>query len=305
MIYNESLQSKMIYQLNKEWLLYRKAPIMLSEKSPMEKVWCFIYTLFDFFRQYVIERNYYKKKTVFADQIYNNSKKCVFYEGLPKIVVYTCVVGGYDNIVEPLYKSDLYDYVAVTDFELNKNSMWKRLDINDTNAKNISDMTKKARYIKTHPHELFSEYDVSVYVDGNVLVCADIIPEVAKLEKKFFGAHIHPWREKLIDEAKAVIHYGRKASAEQVVSQVERYYSNGYNDSNKIIETTMLIRRHNEEKCIDLMTEWWNEIDKLSPRDQLSLPMVMYRKKLTLNDIAILGKNMRLNPRFRYLNHIR
>ena len=90
-------------------------------------------------------------------------------------MVYTVNLGHYDTI-KKIPKQIGYDYFLFTD--LNKS------DFNDTNWTIISipkivenlnvSIIKKQRFIKTHPHLFFPNYDISIYIDGIYTVDGDL-----------------------------------------------------------------------------------------------------------------------------------
>ena len=77
-----------------------------------------------------------------------------------KVVVYTAITANYDNLYEPQYKSDKFDYVCFTDNPDIKSNFWKIIPFPRENL----DSTRKARYVKIQPHLFFQDYNYSVWV---------------------------------------------------------------------------------------------------------------------------------------------
>ena len=50
------------------------------------------------------------------------------YKGNAKIVVYTCIYGKYDSILEPLYYDPKCEYYIFTDQVIPEGSIWKKED---------------------------------------------------------------------------------------------------------------------------------------------------------------------------------
>src|SRR5574344_1958635 len=94
---------------------------------------------------------------------------------MKKKVVYTCITGDYDEPTIHNFINPDYDYVLFTD---NKNLIKFRKSPWETRplAYDKSDNIRNARWHKTHPHILFTEYEISVWVDTNINI----------LTKKFF-----------------------------------------------------------------------------------------------------------------------
>ena len=71
-----------------------------------------------------------------------------------------------------------------------------------------------------------------------------------------------------------------------------------YDDNIPLLEATILLRKHGDPVWECVMDSWWDEYIKYPTRDQISLPFVIWKNNLTLDDIYILGNNEYLNPRF-------
>ncbi len=303
--YYESEQSKKIIELNREYVTLKKDPKKIIPMNAIEKIWKYSFIIARYLHRNIFSRHLYDTKSELKEGEYDNIVYPIEYESIPKIVVYTCITGSYDNLEEPVYVNDNISYCAITDFDIPNSSRWQRMDIKKIQQIDGYDNIQKARYVKTHPHELFGDFDYSIWIDGNIVLMADLIPLVLTMEKNntIFGCHIHPHRRKLITEAKAIIKLKRKVVKEKLKEQIDFYYSQGYKDQVPVYETTILIRKHNDKQCISLMQEWWNQIYRYTTRDQISLPYVIWEKQFQMHKIESLGCNLKLNPRFRYREH--
>ena len=221
-----------------------------------------------------------------------------------RIAVYTCITGNYDTIKEPLYHNPNIDYFAVTDMDVPEESIWKKIDINEISDIDMLNASDKNRYIKFFPHVLFPEYDYSVYIDGVIQIVADMAPIVESMGSCLLGVHRHNARSCVYEEAKGVI-YAKRAPKDKVIEQMKRYRQEKYPEANGLYENTVLVRKHNDQRCILLMKAWWKEYMNSCKRDQLSLPYVIWKTNFELKSIYIIGNNLDLNPRFkRTFRHI-
>ena len=126
-----------------------------------------------------------------------------------KKVVYTCITGGYDTLIEPSVVTEGFDYVCFTDCTNIESKTWEirqlPKEIKELNTTN----DKKKRAIKILPHRYLSE----------------------------------------------------------------------------MVQSNIIVRRHNSENCIRLMEQWRNELYNGSHRDQLSFNYVLWKNpdiKITL-----------------------
>lgn len=222
-----------------------------------------------------------------------------------RIAVYTCITGNYDTIKEPLFINEKIDYYIVTDMDVPEGSIWKKIDINQ--IEEIKDLSPadKNRYIKFFPNRFFQEYDYSIYVDGVVLIVADLAPIIENMGSCILGVHRHNARFCVYEEAKAIL-YSKRAKKQDVDKQINRYKKENYPSMNGLYENTVLVRKHNNIECINLMEAWWKEYLISCKRDQLSLPYVIWKEKFDLKKIYILGNDLDKNSRFmRTFNHAR
>jgi hypothetical protein len=80
---------------------------------------------------------------------------------------------------------------------------------------------------------------------------------------------MHPKRTCIYSEASAVISL-RKDTSENIRPQLDRYKAEGFPANYGLLQSNILIRKHNEPDCIRLMEAWSEEVMNGSHRDQLS-----------------------------------
>jgi hypothetical protein len=215
-----------------------------------------------------------------------------------RVAVYTCITEGYDTLSSPVIVDPRLEYFCFTDKPENLASPWSFMPINlpHLNAKD------KNRFIKMHPHEFFSDYDITVYIDGSIQVVGDIYPlivAVLNLKEDIF-VYKHPQRNCVFAEAAACAHYSHDWIW-TIALQMRRYVIEGYPVDNGLFEAGVIIRK-NTAAVSSLMEMWWSEYCSGAKRDQLSLPVAAWRLGIPLGS---LGKS---DPRFghryfRFANH--
>lgn len=195
-----------------------------------------------------------------------------------KKVIYTCITGKYDGLIESNAVNDGYDYVCFTDNLNLKSDVWDVRPLPDE-VKGLSQV-KKQRYIKINAHKFLSEYDLSVWVDGNVLVRGDInellnevlIPDCSIYVPK------HPSRDCIYSEAKVCVSM-KKDVSENITPQMKRYKKEGFPEKYGLLQSNIMIRLHNNEDCIRLMELWSDEVVNGSHRDQLSFNYACWKNQ--------------------------
>lgn len=219
-----------------------------------------------------------------------------------KIVLYTCITGGYDRLNEIHPQHPGVDLVCFTD-DLGLRygvSRWNVVPI----PGELSGLrpVKQQRLVKILPHKFLSGYDVSVWVDGNVAVKGDIVKFLGgiRLSEKSFWTRRHPSRKCAYREAEAVLRVGKDVSG-KVGPQMERYRKEGFPEGFGLEETGIIVRTQKDPKCQILCNLWGKEVLENSHRDQLSLDYCRWK---TGTEIGVLDFDMRRNPWFSLKRHV-
>jgi hypothetical protein len=299
----ESEYSRNLYSLNAELLDKRqKLATIEANRCSLKN----IRVLFSYLRSgafnRIIRRFSLLRTTTVSPTV---SYKLKNYSSFPncKIVVYTCIWGKYDEIIEPYYINNNIDYYIITDQELPETSKWKKIDIrNLIDIHNMSPIEVN-RFCKMLPHKLFDQYEYSIYIDGNIRIITDMMPIIADMNDSLIG--IHDYHVDCIYNMKNAVIAGKKAKRADVDSQIEKYRSDGFPKHFGAFECNILVRKHMNAECIQIMEAWWREFnDTKSKRDQLSLPYVLWKYGKDKSFIHSLGNNVFLNPRFQIGRHI-
>ena len=199
-----------------------------------------------------------------------------------KKVVYTCITGDYDKLIEPKVYSNDFDYICFTDNPNLKSNTWLVKPLPEE-TEGLSQV-KKQRYVKINAHKVLPEYDLSIWVDGNVLIKGDLNEFIGLTLTDDTSVYVpqHPLRNCLYDEAKAVVSM-KKDVREIVNPQMERYKADGFPKDYGLLQSNILLRIHNDDNCIRLMEAWFNELKDNSHRDQLSFNYVLWKN----NDVNV------------------
>ena len=231
-------------------------------------------------------------KSIYEEPHYPSTERARRY------VVYSAVVGGYDDIVPPEYRPPGCDFILFSDQPL-KVEGWTVWPLNYHHP----DPTRSARFVKLHPHLYFDDYEYSIWIDANIGLKGDIGHFVDRLSADdFVGALPHPLRECIYEEGLECI--ARRKDDESVITRhLEGYRAQGIPEKLGLWETNILARRHNDPKCIKLMAAWWREIQAGSRRDQLSLPVVRRRHAAEIVPLDRQGVSARAHPLVSLMPH--
>ena len=219
-------------------------------------------------------------------------------------VTYTSIFGGFDNI-KPSSLPQGWDFKLFS--EKNSLSLYK-------------DSNRNAKKYKLLPHRYLSEYEYSLWIDGNFTVVGNIDILVEKYLKDsniaFFNHQntaLDP-RSCIYQEALTILNFGAinmqktpergmlnyKDDPEIIQNQIQRYQKEGYPANNGLIKGGIILRRHNEKDVINAMESWWEEVKYNSKRDQLSFNYVAWLHNLKFNYIE---GDLRNNEFFTHSSH--
>jgi len=203
-----------------------------------------------------------------------------------KRVIYTAIFGEYDNITEPSFIPDGWDFVCFTDGDI-KSDIWDVRKVLPL----YEDSTRNARKHKILPHRFLPEYDYSIWVDGNILVKNDVNELVEEYLSEVNVAMMNhvdnqlDSRDCVYEEANTILHFGKingnyKDNPQLIINQMDKYKLDSYPSNNGLAVTMEVLRKHNELDVVETMERWWEELKYNSKRDQLSFNYSSWKTNL-------------------------
>lgn len=222
-----------------------------------------------------------------------------------KIAIYTCVLGGYDNLYLPDFDfAEGTDYYIITDrMDIDVGNV-NLLHIDDAVPERLTNNTIKNRYCKMHGKEIFPEYNYSIYVDGNCHIKRDISQYVNLLSDYGLAIHTHDNRHCIYAEG-VVLTLIKKGDNECIKQQMIQYMKEGMPRNFGLIAGGLIVRDHNNHIADKIMHEWYEEFMKGEKRDQLSFSYVVWKNGLDMNKLTTLngGKSRLENADLEIVQH--
>lgn len=205
---------------------------------------------------------------------------------MDKICVYTCITGDYDNLNEVLYPEKNIDYICFTNNKKIKSRTWKIIYISDDSLNDV----KLARKIKILGHPYIQDnYDISIWVDGAFYFNTNVskfLNDFCDFDKYSMFIPRHSVRDCIYDEAIAC-YQGRKESKDIIQKGINFLEKNNYPHHTGLVESGVIVRKHNDIQVIKVMNDWFNVIKKFSKRDQLSFNYCAYINNFDFKYIEI------------------
>jgi lipopolysaccharide biosynthesis glycosyltransferase/glycosyltransferase involved in cell wall biosynthesis len=254
---------------------------IIDEKRPVGMKWLRMISLKKYQQQSVCSDNYAQRDNKYITQMI---KKCVKNK---KGVVYTCITGGYDALVNHTFVDHDWDYVCFTD-DLSignvDNDSWQVRPL----FFNKLDNTRNQRWHKIHPHILFPEYKKSIWLDANInILNKDVFADIdrAMADSCLISVAPHPERNCIYDELIACVALGKDDEG-VMRKQVDLIKSAGFPEKKGLFETNIMYRAHHNDRVIEIMKDWWWWVENYSRRDQLSLSYVLWQHKLEVRPLT-------------------
>lgn len=210
------------------------------------------------------------------------------------IVVYTCILGGFDNLRPPLVKPEPgVRFICFTDNPILPDvAPWEFRPIH-----NAGSPSRSSRLPKILPHLILPEgTDYSIWLDG-CFQLAKPATEIINSELRFedWAAHRHPARDCMYKEAALLIREKERVPHEWplldgtlLADEVEVYSRMGFPADRGLTANGMIIRCHTA--AVARTNEvWWSFFKDGCGRDQLSLPVAFWLTGGKINDMPHMG----------------
>ncbi len=300
---NNKKYIKAIEELNKEYLDFTHSNIYLKNNRKRK--------LKRYLRTLSYQRLYLALKAALYNRFNKPLKKSIEIKNKPKVrkgkkVVYTCIVNNYDKLLEPIIRTPNTDYIVFSnESNIIHDDCWQGRKIDKAIIQKCSNNpTLINRYIKMHPHELFPEYDLALYIDGNVRVVSDIEECFSYInDKTGLAMHQHAKRSDVYEEAKACVKL-KKGNKKNIKKLIKKYEKEKFPRNYGLYQASVITIDLKNPTAKNILDEWYEEFVKQNTkRDQLSLPYVLWKNNFNFSDVGILGNNIYQNSKFRIHEH--
>lgn len=198
-----------------------------------------------------------------------------------KFVVFTVITGKeilYDHLLKQniKLKEENIDYLLFTNNSDVKSDFFDVIYIDsELNDKDLS------RDIKINTHKYVDKYDLSLYIDGNVLI-KNKLSKIFENNKNEFAAYY--LKGNSIDEGDYIIKH-KYSTKDNVKNRLDMYKNDGFDISNSKRIYGKILMRKNSKTLENFNNQWYSEYQYVN-RDQLALPYLITKLNI---DIKIWG----------------
>ncbi len=199
------------------------------------------------------------------------------------IVVYTCITGSYDTLIHQPKFSNV-KYICFSDAI--SPGMHKNWEVRSIEESNFEKPNLLNRFYKILPFKFFEEYDYSLYIDGNIKLKSHpgYLLKSFEATKKSIAAFKHPNRRYLKEEFDACINQKKLNDTEIKEGKffLDSIKEEGFDTNLELVAGYILLRKHDDPKLNNAMSEWLNIVMNKIPRDQLSLVYCLWKNDVDL-----------------------
>lgn len=214
-----------------------------------------------------------------------------------KIAVYTCITGNYDRLMQPHTVEACCDYYVISDEPDMGGGVFQYVDV-DTVVPDCSVSAKdKNRYCKMHPHEIFSGYEYTIYMDGSIGIKNPISHFINNVGVSGLSIHRHKIHDCIYIDGIFAEWLG-VVRKEELIRELKRYMEEGLPRKFGMFECGMIVSDLQNKTGQKLYERWYEEYRKGAKRDQFSFIYTLWKMGLSANAVGNLcpGGNVWTNP---------
>lgn len=219
-----------------------------------------------------------------------------------KKVIYTCIVGDYDELHQPTVVDDSFDFICFSnDIKEEQQGVWRIRPI----PFHCEDKTRLSRYVKILPHKALPDYDWSLWIDANIgIIGKELYASVnAMIDSGSQIAQVPHLERDCVYEEIAKCYADERISLKDALKQKRHLHSEGFPRGFGMMENNLILRKHNDPDMIRISDGWWKEYSSYSIRDQLSLMPVYWKEGLYPALLLGEGKSTRNVSFFQRFKH--
>jgi hypothetical protein len=214
------------------------------------------------------------------------------------IVVYTCIVGGYDQLIQQPREARTR-YVCFTDSPPSRTNGWEVRPL--LSPSEIKSPRLINRYHKVLCYDRFPGTTETIYVDGNVKLLAppSLLAERLRQSRTSIASLAHGVRTKVSEELHACARKLSSSQAEDARNLYLMQVQQGFPDDLGLSANFLLIRKVQDQALRRAMERWWQCISSYVERDQLSLQYSLWAEGVGMLqlDEAMAGNSVALRLR--------
>lgn len=196
---------------------------------------------------------------------------------MTSFVVYTAILGEYDDLPTISARDERIRYVCFTDSLTASHSFWEIVPVQSY----FSDKKISNGFLKANSHLLFGVDVISLWIDGNQRdVTATVESLSALVQDSPLAVLPHIIRKTVAEEVKAVLALGLEDPSTAARWENDMAAA-GFPDDQPLISTCWLLRDHRNRALRNANDTWWRLISSGIRRDQLTFNFALWENGIT------------------------
>ena len=218
-----------------------------------------------------------------------------------KRVIFTAVFENYDKVFPALHNVRGVDCVLFTDSPSLRVAGWRTLPV-DIRA--FASGKAANNHYRALAHWYLSDYDTSLYIDGNVRVIRPTLKLFSEFEASGadLGIFPHPERNTVSEEIAACAVLGL-AEEDVMRAEYEANADDGFGDDFGLFDCSIDFKNHTSPRLHAAMEHWDRLFQHYKTRNQLSLPYIIWKYGLIVHRMA--GNSRKAHDTFHFYPHIK
>jgi hypothetical protein len=192
-------------------------------------------------------------------------------------VIYTAIIGEYDDLKQPRFLTQGWRYICFTDQDLKlpRDNKWEIVKVPQMEC----GQSKTARYHKINFHRVLAQFnpELSIWIDATFAINTNLDRWIRR-HKAPFSVIKHPFDDCIYTEAANCIKISR-GDPMDIMAQVTDYRREGMPERAGLISSGILVRNHTDEVAA-FCEQWWSEVLKYSSRDQISFSYLRWKTQM-------------------------
>gem|GEM_PF-2651165 len=197
-----------------------------------------------------------------------------------KVICYSIINDRSDYVIIPETIVDEWDYAVFSNRAIEGDHIF---DVYPP-LLNHANHLLSVNYLKTHPHILFPQYEYSVWLDPGILVRGShlqVTIESCVHNESLVMLNVHSNFGTMQQRLEKCLQ-SLGSSKDILKKQILKYYEEGLPENVLFYNTGVVIRHHMSPEVIEMNEAWWKEILEGIKSDQLSLPYIIWKFKLSV-----------------------
>lgn len=231
-------------------------------------------------------------------------------KSMKKYCVYTVIVGGFDDVKQPLVIDDRFDYILFSDTCKESHvGIWQVYKLSrelfkEKETRRLNFLL--SRYPKLCTHKFLDDYESSLYVDGNIQITSQYVYDkcVDMSNRGIEWGYIkHQYIDCVYWEMQGIVGVAW-AHDYDIYEWYKFLRSENYPEHNGLFENNIIFRKHTG-LVAKIEEMWWWGVLNYAPRDQFTLMYAIWKHpqvktELILTDTENAWHN---NGHFLYSDH--